>query len=92
MLADFRRLSEAAAGISVGQAGTLTVATNPMPAIAWLPPAAAAFCRDRPQVRLRILTRSSSEVRDLAALSAFDLGSGGSAVHPDRPRSAPLQP
>lgn len=74
LLADFRRLSEAAAGIAVGQAGTLTVATNPMPAMAWLPPAAAAFCRDRPQVRLRILTRSSSEVRDLAALSAFDLG------------------
>jgi DNA-binding transcriptional LysR family regulator len=52
----------------------LTIATNPTPAIAWLPAVAGAFCRARPQVKLRILTRSSGEVRDLAALSAFDLG------------------
>jgi DNA-binding transcriptional LysR family regulator len=74
VLADFRRLSEAAAGISAAQSGTLTIATNPTPAIAWLPAVAGAFCRARPQVKLRILTRSSGEVRDLAALSAFDLG------------------
>jgi DNA-binding transcriptional LysR family regulator len=74
VLADFRRLGEAAAGISAAQSGTLTIATNPSPAIAWLPTIAAKFCHTRPQVRLRLLTRSSSEVRDLAALSAFDLG------------------
>jgi DNA-binding transcriptional LysR family regulator len=74
VLSDFRRLSEAAAGISAAQSGTLTIATNPSPAIAWLPAVAAAFCRARPQVKLRILTRNSGEVRDLAALSAFDLG------------------
>jgi DNA-binding transcriptional LysR family regulator len=74
VLADFRRLGEAAAGISAAQSGTLTIATNPSPAIAWLPGIAAAFCRSRPQIRLRMLTRSSGEVRDLAALSAFDLG------------------
>jgi DNA-binding transcriptional LysR family regulator len=74
VLADFRRLNEAAAGISAAQSGSLTIATHPTPAITWLPSVAGAFCRARPQVRLRILTRSSGEVRDLAALSAFDLG------------------
>lgn len=74
VLADFRGLGETAAGIHAGQAGTLTVATNPSPGIAWLPALAARFCQARPEVRLRLLTRSSGEVRDLAALSAFDLG------------------
>jgi DNA-binding transcriptional LysR family regulator len=74
VLADFRRLNEAAAGISAAQSGTLTIATNPSPAIAWLPTVAAAFCKSRPQVKLRILTRNSDEVRDLAAISAFDIG------------------
>jgi DNA-binding transcriptional LysR family regulator len=74
VLTDFRRLGEAAAGISAAQSGTLTIATNPSPGIAWLPAIAAEFCRTRPLVRLRLLTRSSGEVRDLAALSAFDLG------------------
>jgi DNA-binding transcriptional LysR family regulator len=74
VLADFRRLGGAAAGISTAQSGTLTIATSPSPGIAWLPSVAATFCRERPNVRLRLLTRSSTEVRDLAALSAFDLG------------------
>lgn len=74
VLSDFRGLGETAAGIAAGQAGTLTIATNPGPGIAWLPGLAARFCRDRPGVKLRLLTRSSGEVRELAALSAFDLG------------------
>lgn len=74
VLSDFRGLSETAAAIAAGQAGTLTIASNPGPAIAWLPAIAALFCRERPGVRLRMLTRNSAEVRDLAALSAFDLG------------------
>lgn len=61
-------------GIHAGQAGTLTVAINPSPGIVWLPAVAARFCQARPEVRLRLLMRSSGEVRDLAALSAFDLG------------------
>ncbi len=74
VLGDLRRLGGAAADIGAAQSGLLTIATNPSPAIAWLPGIAAAFCSTRPQVRLRILTRSSDEVRDMAALSAFDLG------------------
>ncbi len=74
VLSDFRRLNEAVAGISATQVGTLTVATNPAPSSSWLPAVTAAFRRSRPQVRLRLLTRSSAEVRDEAASSAFDLG------------------
>ena len=74
VLADFRRFGEVAAGITAGLRGTLTIATHPGPAIAWLPTLLAGFCAERPGVRLRLLTRSSGEVRDLAALSAFDIG------------------
>ena len=74
VLADFRQLTDAAAGISAAQSGTLTLATNPSPAVAWLPTIAAAFQRKRPQVKLRLITRSSEDVRLLSASSAFDLG------------------
>jgi DNA-binding transcriptional LysR family regulator len=74
LLDGFERLGVSAGEISAGQRGTLTIATNPGPAISWLPSVVAAFRRERPQVRLRLLTRSSEEVRELAAASAFDLG------------------
>jgi DNA-binding transcriptional LysR family regulator len=74
VLDGFARLDASTAEISAGQRGTLTIATNPGPAISWLPTVAAAFRRTRPQVQLRLLTRSSQEVRELAAVSAFDLG------------------
>lgn len=74
VLTGFGRLSDAAAEISRAQKGYLTLATNPTPAILWLPQVVAEFCRLRPAVQIRLLTRSSNEVRDLAALSAFDLG------------------
>lgn len=74
LLDGFARLDASIAEISAAQRGTLTIATNPGPAISWLPSVAAAFRRERPQVRLRLLTRSSQEVRELSAMSAFDLG------------------
>jgi DNA-binding transcriptional LysR family regulator len=74
LLDEFGRLGVSVGEISAGLRGTLTIATNPGPAISWLPAVVAAFRRDRPQVRLRLLTRSSEEVRELASLSAFDLG------------------
>src|SRR6266568_3446078 len=36
-LAGFAQLEDAAAGISAGHRGTLTIASNPSPGIAWLP-------------------------------------------------------
>ena len=91
VLADFRHLTETAAGISAAQSGTLTIATNPSPAIAWLPTIAAAFRRERPQVRLRLLTRSSEDVRLPVGVVRLRLRPRRSAVHPSRDAAAPLQ-
>lgn len=74
VLDGFARLDASVGEISAGLRGSLTIATNPGPAISWLPSVVAAFQRDRPLVRFRLLTRSSQEVRELAAVSAFDLG------------------
>jgi DNA-binding transcriptional LysR family regulator len=74
LLDGFERFGVSADEIAAGQRGTLTIATNPNAAISWLPAVAAAFRQERPHVRLRFLTRSSEEVRELATTSAFDLG------------------
>jgi DNA-binding transcriptional LysR family regulator len=73
-LAGVAQLDDAAAAIGAAARGTLTLATNPSPGIAWLPRIVAEFRRARPDVRLTLLTRSSREVRDLVAARAFDLG------------------
>lgn len=74
LLDGFGRLDLLADEISAGQRGTLTIASNPNPAISWLPAIAAKFRETRPSSKLRLLTRSTEEVRELALLSAFDLG------------------
>jgi DNA-binding transcriptional LysR family regulator len=73
-LAGVAQLDDAAAAIAAAARGSLTVATNPSPGIAWLPRIVAEFHRTRPDVSLNLLTRSSREVRDLVAARAFDLG------------------
>lgn len=73
-LAGVAQLDDAAAAIAAATRGSLTVATNPSPGIAWLPRIVAEFRRTRPDVCLNLLTRSSREVRDLVAARAFDLG------------------
>jgi DNA-binding transcriptional LysR family regulator len=73
-LRSMARVSAVAGSIAATEVGTLTVAANPGPAVAWLPKVAAAFRRGRPDVRLRLLSRASHEVREMAAVGAFDLG------------------
>jgi DNA-binding transcriptional LysR family regulator len=73
-LAGFAQLEDAAAGISAGRRGTLTIATNPTPGISWLPPVISRFRRERPAVNVRLLTRSSNNVRSMVSARAFDLG------------------
>lgn len=73
-LAGVTQLDEAAASILAARRGNLTVASNPGPGIAWLPPIVASFRIGRPDVTIRFLTRSSREVRALVAVRAFDLG------------------
>lgn len=73
-LAGFSELADAAAGISAGQRGILTIATSPGPGIAWLPEIVSRFRRERPATQLRLLTRSSENVRRLVSSRAFDIG------------------
>src|SRR5688572_17114644 len=73
-LAGFSELEDAAAGISAGQRGVLTIATSPSPGIAWLPEIVSRFRRERPSTKIRLLTRTSDNVRSLLSSRAFDIG------------------
>jgi DNA-binding transcriptional LysR family regulator len=73
-LAGFSELEDAAAGISAGQRGVLTIATSPSPGIAWLPEIVSRFRKDRPSTTIRMLTRTSDNVRSLLSSRAFDIG------------------
>lgn len=73
-LAGFSELEDAAAGISAGQRGVLTIASSPSPGIAWLPEIVSRFRRDRAATKIRLLTRSSDNVRSLVSSRAFDIG------------------
>jgi len=73
-LAGFSELEDAAAGISAGQRGVLTIASSPGPGIAWLPEIVSRFRHERPATKVRLLTRSSDNVRSLVSSRAFDIG------------------
>jgi DNA-binding transcriptional LysR family regulator len=73
-LGGFSQLEDTAAGISAGQRGVLTIASSPGPGIAWLPEIVSRFRRDRPLTQIRLLTRSSDNVRSLVSSRAFDIG------------------
>lgn len=73
-LAGFSELADAAAGISAGNRGILSIASSPGPGIAWLPEIISRFRRERPFVKIRLLTRSSDNVRSLVSSRAFDIG------------------
>jgi DNA-binding transcriptional LysR family regulator len=82
-LAGVTQLDDAAAAIGAAARGSLTIATNPSPGIAWLPRIVAGFRRARPDVTFTLLNRSSREVRDLLAARAFDLGIAEPPFHAD---------
>jgi DNA-binding transcriptional LysR family regulator len=73
-LAGFAELEDAAAGISAGKRGVLTIASSPTPGIAWLPEVVSRFRRERPSTKIRLLNRSSENVRSLVSARAFDIG------------------
>lgn len=73
-LAGFAELGDAAAGISAGQRGVLTIASSPGPGIAWLPEVVSHFRRERRDTRIRLLTRSSDNVRGMVSSRSFDIG------------------
>jgi DNA-binding transcriptional LysR family regulator len=67
-------LSRAAEHIRVGQAGSLTVASHPMAGVTLLPPVVAAFARERPGVRVQLVTRNSDLVRGMFPSRTHDIG------------------
>jgi DNA-binding transcriptional LysR family regulator len=73
-MSGFEALADAAAGISATARGSMTIASNPAPAISWLPAIVAEFLSTRPETRIRFISRSSREVRELVSLDGFDIG------------------
>jgi DNA-binding transcriptional LysR family regulator len=71
---DFRNLFDVAAGIVSATRGTITIGSSPAPAIFWLPLIIAKFQRERPEVHVRLISRSSREIRELGDYEAFDIG------------------
>jgi DNA-binding transcriptional LysR family regulator len=71
---EFNNLTKVAAGIASATRGTITIGSSPAPATFWLPPVIAQFQKSRDDVRVRLVSRSSREIRELADVDAFDLG------------------
>jgi DNA-binding transcriptional LysR family regulator len=73
-LGGFQRISEVARQIREKDFGTIVIATYPGIAIDFLPMLASEFLAERPNVRFRVLSRSSYVVRDMIPFSQFDIG------------------
>jgi DNA-binding transcriptional LysR family regulator len=72
-LAAHEQLGRVAEQIREHRVGTLAIAAHPGPSIAWLPPVAAQFLRDRPGVTLSFISRRSQSIREMIPTRAFDL-------------------
>jgi DNA-binding transcriptional LysR family regulator len=72
-LSSIDRLAQAAEEIRGGAAGHLVIASHPSAAISLLPPLVAQLLRDRPGVRIKMVTRSSDVVSRLLPGESFDI-------------------
>lgn len=73
-LSGFDRLTHAAEQIRSAATGRLVVASHPSAAIALLPSLVADFIRERPDVHVRLVTRSSDVVSRLLPSESFEIG------------------
>jgi DNA-binding transcriptional LysR family regulator len=71
VLGDLGRTAES---IRNGSFGSLVIVCHPSAGISLLPPAIAAFGRQRPGVRVQLFTRHSDAVRGLFPSRTFDIG------------------
>jgi DNA-binding transcriptional LysR family regulator len=67
-------LAYAAALLREGQSGSLAIASHPMAGVTLLPPVVAAFIRERPHVRVQLITRHSDVVRNMFPSRMHDIG------------------
>ncbi len=75
------RLAEAAENIRAGIAESVTVASHPSASISLMPHVAADLLRTRPAARLRMVNRTSEEVRALFEAGVADLAIAELPVH-----------
>lgn len=75
------RLTEAAENIRAGVAEGLTVASHPSASISLMPQVAAALLQTRPTARLRMINRTSEEVRALFEAGVADLAIAELPIH-----------
>lgn len=68
------RLTDAADEIRAGRSGYLTLVSHPWAVLALLPQVIADFRRERPSVHIRVITRSSEDIRGVVAPEAIDIG------------------
>lgn len=67
-----RRMANSVDEISKARTGTLNIVAHPTSSISWLPPFFADFQQQRPEIYVRLTTRSSEVLR--AVPDAFDVG------------------
>ena len=67
-------LTSAAALLREGQLGSLAIASHPMAGVTLLPPVVASFMRERPHVKVTLITRNSDLVRGMFPSRMHDIG------------------
>src|SRR6202161_3592604 len=75
-------LSRVAAQIRGGEVGSLTIASHPMAGVTLLPPAVAAFAKERPNIKVELFVRNSDVVRGMFPSRSYDIGIAELPVDP----------
>lgn len=70
----FQRLDRVAETIRDGESGTLVIASHPSASISLIPPLMARFRKDYPETRIRMINRTSEEVRSFFPAASIDIG------------------
>ncbi|WP_213773725.1 LysR family transcriptional regulator [Bradyrhizobium sp. dw_78] len=73
-LGQLQRLDRIAEGIREGKSGRLVVASHPSASISFLPVMTAKFLRDNPDAHIRMINRTSEEVRSFFPAASIDIG------------------
>jgi DNA-binding transcriptional LysR family regulator len=70
----FQRLDRVAEGIRDGTSGRLVIASHPSASISLIPVLMARFRKDNPETRIRLINRTSEEVRSFFPAASIDIG------------------
>ena len=70
----YERLDRVAEAIREGRSGRLVIASHPSASISLLPPLVSRFTRQSPEIHVRMLNRTSEEVRSFFPAASIDIG------------------